>query len=174
MDQKTFIEEILNDLTFAAQVSQALKQRPKAFKQLAAYPEITRKLVNDPVFFAVLMCGDSWLVDAPDHQKLLRDQSLRQVAVCGRGWGKSLVFSRKNLWLLFTKPNIESLIISSTQRQSMIMFDKILTFTHSNPLLRRSITRKTRTIIQLTNGSTIIALPCREHLLRGYSAQLVI
>ena len=56
----------------------------------------------------------------------------------------------------------------------MIMFDKILTFTHSNPLLRRSITRKTRTIIQLTNNSTIIALPCSEHLLRGYTAHLAI
>ena len=56
----------------------------------------------------------------------------------------------------------------------MIMFDKILTFTHSNPLLRKSITRKTRTIIQLTNASTIIALPCSEHLLRGYTANLAI
>jgi hypothetical protein len=67
------------------------------------------------VFFAVLMCGDKWLIEAPEHQKLLRDISARQVAVCGRGWGKSLVFSRKNLWLLYTKPKVESLIVSSTQ-----------------------------------------------------------
>ena len=123
MEENTFVEKVTNDLKFAAQVYSDLSHTPKAFKQLIAYPEITRRLVNDPVFFAVLMCGDVWLVNAPDHQKLLRDLSPRQVAVCGRGWGKSLVFSRKNLWLLFTKPNIESLIISSTQRQSMIMFD---------------------------------------------------
>jgi phage terminase large subunit-like protein len=54
------------------------------------------------------------------------------------------------------------------------MFDKILQLTHSNPLLRKSITRKTRTIIQLTNNSTIIALPCSEHQLRGYTANLAI
>jgi phage terminase large subunit-like protein len=59
-------------------------------------------------------------------------------------------------------------------RQSMIMFDKILTLTHQNQIIRRSITRKTRTIIQLTNASTIVALPCSEHLLRGYTTNLAI
>ncbi|MDD4326556.1 MAG: hypothetical protein PHC63_09055, partial [Candidatus Bathyarchaeota archaeon] len=135
MEEDAFVEKVLTDLKFAGHLFFDFKKRPKAFKQLIAYPEVTRKLVDDPVFFAVLMCGDSWLVDAPDHQKLLRDQSSRQVAVCGRGWGKSLVFSRKNLWLLFTKPNIESLIISSTQRQSMIMFDYCHSTIMANPLL---------------------------------------
>src|SRR3989304_3655920 len=135
MAENTFVEKVLNDLNFTAQVCGDLRQRPKAFKQLIAYPEITRKLVNDPVFFAILMCGDSWLINAPEHQKLLLDMSQRQVAVCGRGWGKSLVFSRKNLWLLFTKPNLESLIISSTQRQSMIMFDYCYSTVTANPLL---------------------------------------
>jgi hypothetical protein len=68
MEQTAFVEKVLSDLKFAAQVSSGLKQSPKAFKQLVAYPEVARKLVQDPVFFAVLMCGDSWLADAPDHQ----------------------------------------------------------------------------------------------------------
>ena len=118
------------------------------------------------------MCGDGWLVDAPDHQKLLRDLSQRQVAVCGRGWGKSLVFSRKNLWLLFTKPNVESLIISSTQRQSMIMFDYCISTINANPLLWEMVQRpgSTRTVIKLKpplNGK-LIALPCSPNKLRGY------
>jgi phage FluMu gp28-like protein len=129
-------------------------------------------MVQDPVFFAVLMCGDGWLVNAPDHQKLLRDQSLRQVAVCGRGWGKSLVFSRKNLWLLYTTRNIESLIISSTQRQSMIMFDYCYSTIMANPLLREKIQRPgtTRTIIRLKppRDSKLVALPCSPNKLRGY------
>ena len=172
MEENTFVEKVTNDLKFAAQVYSDLSHTPKAFKQLIAYPEITRRLVNDPVFFAVLMCGDVWLVNAPDHQKLLRDLSPRQVAVCGRGWGKSLVFSRKNLWLLFTKPNIESLIISSTQRQSMIMFDYCISTINANPLLREMLQRpgSTRTIIKLKpplNGK-LIALPCSPNKLRGY------
>jgi hypothetical protein len=172
MEEDAFVQKVLNDLTFAAQVYSDLRQRPKAFKQLVAYPEVTRKLVNDPVFFAVLMCGDSWLFDAPDHQKLLRDLSPRQVAVCGRGWGKSLVFSRKNLWLLFTKPKVESLIISSTQRQSMIMFDYCYSTITANPLLREMLQRpgSTRTVIKLkpSLGGKLIALPCSPDKLRGY------
>jgi len=172
MEEDAFVEKVLNDYKFAAQACSGLKQRPKAFKQLIAYPEVTRKLISDPVFFATLMCGDAWLVEAPDHQKLLRDQSSRQVAVCGRGWGKSLVFSRKNLWLLYTKPNIECLIISSTQRQSMIMFDYCYYTIIANPLMREMIQRpgSTRTTIRLkpSLGGKLTALPCSPDKLRGY------
>lgn len=172
MEEKAFVEKVLTNLDFAAQVSTPLRQRPKALKQLIAYPDITRKIVEDPVFFVVLMCGDSWLVEAPDHQKLLRDQHPKQVAVCGRGWGKSLVFSRKNLWLLCTKPNIESLIISSTIRQSMIMFDYCYSTLRANPLMREMLQSPgtTRTIIKLKpplNGK-LVALPCSPDKLRGY------
>ncbi len=172
MEEDAFVQQIVNDLKFASSVSETLKQKTKAFKQLISYPEVTQKIVQDPVFFSVLMCGDSWLVDAPDHQKLLRDQSPRQVAVCGRGWGKSLVFSRKNLWLLFTKPNVESLIISSTQRQSMIMFDYCYSTINANPLMREMLQRPgtTRTVIKLKSplSSKLIALPCSPDKLRGY------
>ncbi len=172
MEESAFIEKVVSDLKFAAQASNDLRHNAKAFKQLLAHPQITRKLTADPVFFAVLMCGDSWLIDAPDHQKLLRDQNPRQVAVCGRGWGKSLVFSRKNLWLLFTKPKIESLIISSTQRQSMIMFDYCISTINANPVLWEMVQRpgSTRTVIKLKpplNGK-LIALPCSPNKLRGY------
>ncbi len=172
MEEKAFVDKVVNDLQFAASVSEGLLQKPTASRQLLAYPELTRKLVEDPVFFAVLMCGDKWLVNAQDHQKLLRDMSPRQVAVCGRGWGKSLVFSRKNLWLLFTKPKIESLIISSTQRQSMIMFDYCYFTILQNPLMRKTLARSgtTRTAIRLKPplGGKIVALPCSPDKLRGY------
>jgi hypothetical protein len=172
MEEDAFVQKTLNNLEFAASEYKGLKQRPKAFKQLIAHVEVTRKLVQDPVFFAVLMCGDGWLINAPNHQKLLRDQSPRQVAVCGRGWGKSLVFSRKNLWLLFTKPNVESLIISSTQRQSMIMFDYCISTIKANPLLREMLQHPgtTRTVIKLKPplDGKLVALPCSPDKLRGY------
>jgi hypothetical protein len=172
MEESAYVEKVTNDLEFAAQAFNGLKQRPKAFKKLCSYPQVTRKLVQDPVFFAALMCGDKWLINAPNHQKLLRDQSPRQVAVCGRGWGKSLVFSRKNLWLLYTKANVESLIISSTQRQSMIMFDYCYSTITANPLMRDMLQRPgtTRTIIKLKPplNSKLVALPCSPDKLRGY------
>lgn len=172
MEEEAFVEKIANDLEFAAWFSEKLRQKPTALRQLLAHQKLFRKLVEDPVLFAVLMCGDKWLVNAPDHQKLLRDMSQRQVAVCGRGWGKSLVFSRKNLWLLFTKPKIESLIISSTQRQSMIMFDYCYFTILQNPLMREMLARPgtTRTVIRLKPplGGKIVALPCSPDKLRGY------
>ncbi|MGD0449984.1 MAG: terminase family protein [Candidatus Bathyarchaeia archaeon] len=177
MDEKTFIEKVTNDLEFAGSVCEGLLQKPKALRQLVSHKEVIDKLVQDPVFFAVLMCGDKWLVHAPEHQKLLRDTNSKQVAVCGRGWGKSLVFSRKNLWLLFTKPKIESLIISSTQRQSMIMFDYCFSTTMANPLLKELIQKHgtSRTIITVKPplGGRLIALPCSKDRLRGYHPNFI-
>jgi hypothetical protein len=177
LEEKAFIDRITSDIEYAASECEGLLQRPKALRQLIAHPEVTRKLVEDPVFFAVLMCGDKWLPKAPEHQKLLRDSSPRQIAVCGRGWGKSLVFSRKNLWLLYTKSKIESLIISSTQRQSMIMFDYCYFTIMANPLMREMVLKPgtTRTAIRLKPplGGKIVALPCSKDRLRGYHPDYV-
>jgi len=171
-DEKEFASKVLADLDFAASVSEGLMQRSTALRQLLAHREVTRKIIDDPVFFAVLMCGDKWLVEASAHQKLLRDLSSRQVAVCGRGWGKSLVFSRKGIWLLFTRPKVEILIISSTQRQSMIMFDYCYYTIMGNLLMRQMIQRPgtTRTVIRLKSplGGKIVALPCSKDKLRGF------
>ena len=139
LEKEEFVNRLLGDLQYAASVSEQLITRPKALREVVRNERVRLRLIEDPVFFAVLMCNDGWLVNAPDHQKLLRDTHPRQVAVCGRGWGKSLVFSRKNLWLIYTKPKIESLIISSTQRQSMIMFDYCYHTIQTNTLMREMI-----------------------------------
>ena len=172
MEKEEFLNRLLNDTHFTASISEQLITRPKALKEIIRDEKIRQKLIEDPVFFAILMCNDKWLADAPEHQKLLRDTHPRQVAVCGRGWGKSLVFSRKNLWLIYTKPKIESLIISSTQRQSMIMFDYCYHTIQTNPLMRQMIKHPgtTRTTIRLKPplGSRLVALPCSPDKLRGY------
>ena len=177
MEEKTFVSQVTSDPAFAASVCDRLLQKPTVLRQLVAHKEVASRLASDPVFFAILLCGDKWLVNAPEHQKLLRDTSPRQVAVCGRGWGKSLVFSRKNLWLLFTKPKVESLIISSTQRQSMIMFDYCYSTIMGNPLLNELVLKRgtSRTAIKLKPplGGRIIALPCSRDRLRGYHPDYV-
>jgi phage FluMu gp28-like protein len=107
------------------------------------------------------------------QQQMLNDKSKRIIACMGRQTGKTTTIATKAIHYAYTHPNTTTLIISPSLRQSMIMFDKIQTYT-TNPILKKSITRKTRTIIQLTNKSQIIALPCSEHLLRGYTANLII
>lgn len=172
MEKEKFLERILTDLNYVASVAELLIARPRALREVLRDKRVAQKVVEDPVFFAVLMCNDKWLVDAPDHQRLLRDMHPRQVAVCGRGWGKSLVFSRKNLWLIYTKRKIESLIISSTQRQSMIMFDYCYHTIQLNPLMRQMIKHPgtTRTTIRLkpSLGGKLVALPCSPDKLRGF------
>ena len=172
MEKTEFIQRLVADLAYAASVAEKLIARPKALREVIQNEQIRKRLVEDPVFFAVLMCNDKWLVDAPHHQKLLRDMHPRQVAVCGRGWGKSLVFSRKNLWLIYTKPKIECLIISSTQRQSMIMFEYCYYTIRANPLMHEMIQKPgtTRTVIRLKSPlqTKLIALPCSPDRLRGF------
>jgi len=172
LEKEEFINRLLTDLSFTTSISEQLITRPKALKETIRDERIKQKLTEDPVFFAILMCNDKWLTDAPEHQKLLRDTHPRQVAVCGRGWGKSLVFSRKNLWLIYTKPKIESLIISSTQRQSMIMFDYCYHTIQTNTLMKEMIKHPgtTRTTIRLKPplSGRLTALPCSPDKLRGF------
>ena len=108
------------------------------------------------------------------QEKLLNDPAERIIACMGRQTGKTTTIATKAIHYTYAHKNTTTLIISPSLRQSMIMFDKILSLTTQNPLLQKSITRKTRTIIQLTNKSQIIALPCSEHMLRGYTAHQII
>jgi phage terminase large subunit-like protein len=134
-------------------------------------PETLKQLKQNSTLFAQLILN---FKPFSYQEKLLNDKSKRIIACMGRQTGKTTTIATKAIHYAYTQPKTTTLIISPSLRQSMIMFDKILTFIHSNPLLRKSITRKTRTIIQLSTGSQIIALPCSEHLLRGYTAHLAI
>jgi len=54
------------------------------------------------------------------------------------------------------------------------MFDRIVTFVYYSARFRNKVARITRTLVSFENGSRIIALPCSEHRLRGYTANMVI
>jgi hypothetical protein len=133
--------------------------------------EQLKQLKENPTLFAEHLLN---FKPYPYQQRLLNDPSKRIVACMARQTGKTTTIAAKAIHFAYTHPNTTTLIISPSLRQSMIMFDKIQTLTTQNQLLTKSITRKTHTIIQLTNNSQIIALPCSENLLRGYTAQLAI
>lgn len=130
-----------------------------------------RKLKASPAFFAQRALN---FTPFPYQEQLLNDPSSRIVACMGRQTGKTTTIATKAIHFAYSHKDATTLIISPSLRQSMIMFDKILTLLYSNTSLRASIVRKTRTIIQLSTGSKIIALPCSEHMLRGYTANLAI
>jgi len=129
------------------------------------------ELIEDPILFAELLLD----FNPFNYQRnLLIDKSKRIVACMGRQSGKTTTIATKAIHYAYTHPEATILIVSPSLRQSMIMFDRIISLTYRNQILTKSITRKTRTIIQLTNKSQLIALPCSENLLRGYTANLVI
>lgn len=110
----------------------------------------------------------------PYQAGLLNDKSDRVVACMGRQSGKTSTIAAKAIHFAYCNPNTTTLIVSPSLRQSVIMFDRILAFLYQSNILPRSIVRKTRTIVQLSNGSQIIALPGSQYFLRGYTAHMII
>ncbi len=150
----------------------------RALKKLPEIEKIVRQLqceedleIKGPVDFAEKILG---MKPFPYQAKLLEDTSKRIVACMGRQVGKTTTIAMKAIHFADTNSNVTVLIAAPSLRQSMIMFDRIATFVYSSARLRSRVVRTTRTLIQFENGSRIIALPCSEHLLRGYTANLFI
>jgi len=130
-----------------------------------------KKLKQDAVLFAEIFLG---FQPFKYQAKLLKDKSKRIVACMGRQSGKTTTIAAKAIHFAFTHPNTTTLIVSPSLRQSMIMFDRILSFLFQSKILPNSIVRQTRTIVQFSNGSQIIALPGSQYFLRGYTAHMII
>ena len=143
------------------------------------HDEALRRLKYDPVAFAKLIGFKPF-----DYQaELLRDTSKRIVACWGRQTGKSTTTALKALHFAFSNSNKTILIVSPSERQSQLMFAKIRRFLHAEVKLSNgrkirpletSIVRETQGLIELTNGSVIIPLPCSPDKIRGFTADLVI
>lgn len=133
--------------------------------------EALKRLSDEPTLFAELLLN---FKPFAYQAQLLNDASDRIIACMGRQTGKTTTIATKAIHYAYTHPATTTLIVSPSLRQSMIMFDKILTCILASPVLKKSVTRKTHTLIKLTTGSQIIALPCSEHMLRGYTANLAI
>ncbi len=110
------------------------------------------------------------------QEKLLTDKSKRICACMGRQTGKSTTISAKAIHFAITNYGTTTLIVSATLRQSMLMFDKILSFIETNLLLKSYIAYRSRTRIKFMNESWVIALPCgiTGATLRGHTAHLAI
>ena len=128
-------------------------------------------LLDSPIVFAEKVLA---VKPFPYQARLLNDKSRRIVACMGRQTGKTTTIAMKALYFVETNSDVTVLITSPSLRQSMIMFDRIASFVYSTAYLRNKVVRATRTVIQFENGSRIIALPCSENLLRGYTAHLIV
>jgi phage FluMu gp28-like protein len=140
-------------------------------------PDDTReklnKLCKSPAYFAGAILN-LWLFS---YQAELLECARRRVVACwARQTGKTTAIVVRVIHFAFTNAGATTLIVSRGLRQSMIMFGVIERFIVGHPVLRGSVVRSTRTLIQLSNGSQIIALPCGPDGagLRGFTAHLVV
>ena len=145
-----------------------LEETEQAIRQIFTEEEVE---IAGPVDFAKKILG----VEPFSYQaKLLEDKSKRIVACMGRQTGKTTSIAMKAIHFADMNSAVTVLITAPSLRQSMIMFDRIVTFVYSSARLRNKVVRITRTLVSFENGSRIIALPCSEHRLRGYTANMVI
>jgi len=135
--------------------------------------QLREQLRSNPVLFAEAILG---LELFPYQSELLSCRSKRIVACWARQTGKTTAIAVKVIHFAFTNPKTTTLIVSRGLRQSMIMFGIIENLIMKHPILRKSVTKSTRTQIQLTNESQITALPCGPDgaSLRGFTADLVV
>lgn len=132
-----------------------------------------RILASSPTKFCISVLN---FEPFPYQAKMLEDPSKNVIICAARRVGKTYTMAAKAIWFAYCHPETTTLIVASTQRQSIIMFDKLLTFIHRSELLKESVVRQTRTLINLSNGSRIIALPCGRtgNTIRGENADLII
>src|SRR3990170_8299181 len=96
------------------------------------------KLIKeDPVVFAKYVLGFHPL---PYQEDILRNDSERLIAICGRQIGKSTTAAVKLIHFAATHPKTTSIIVSATLRQSMETFSKVRVLIESS-IVGRSITR---------------------------------
>ena len=135
--------------------------------------EVIRKLRDDPAIFSEYVLD---FKPFPYQIKFLKDKSKRIVVCAGRQVGKSAMTSARQIWYAIAHEKTTTLIVSATLRQSMLMFDKILSLAQRSKLVSRAVSYHTRTHLSFTNGSSIVALPCGRSgaTLRGFSADAVV
>ncbi len=127
------------------------------------------RIPDDPVAFARSLGfePDPW------QRELLTSIDERVILNCSRQSGKSTSVAILALHHALTTPGSEVLILSPSLRQSELLFEKISTFYRKLGRPGGSDAHSA-TMLKLTNGSRIVALPGSESTTRGYSASMVL
>jgi hypothetical protein len=123
----------------------------------------------DPELF-MLSTG---LKPEPWQRELLRSTAIRLALLCPRQSGKSTATARVALHHAIYHCDAVVLVLSPSQRQSDLLFEKIIEGFEAmpeKPAGARAIAGR----LELPNGSRIISLPGNEKTIRGLSADLIV
>lgn len=123
-----------------------------------------KKEANDPVLLAhrAGIVPDAW------QAEVLRSQASQQILLCSRQAGKSTVTSILALHTAIHQPESLILLLSPTERQSIELLMKVKE-THRGLADAPALLSDAATMMNLANGTRILALPGKEGNLRGFS-----
>ena len=151
----------------SAEIERLRKQLEKLKFEDVAPPPV------DPVEFCTEVLD---FIPTPYQKRFLEDESKRVLLCWSRQSGKSHSIAARSISFSLTHPRTLTLIVAPCLRQSMIISDRIQDLLARLTRRQRKawIEKQQRTQVLFRNGSRIIALPCSENLLRGYTANVVI
>ena len=118
------------------------------------------------VIFAKELLG----TDLQDYQVEMIRNIINRKRVCivaGRGTGKSFTVAIACLYIAITRSNQKTLIISPAQRQSDLLYSKILEFIGGNNELFNSVEKSNQEHCRFTNNSVLFPLPSTTFI-RGF------
>jgi hypothetical protein len=132
--------------------------------------ESLRRARDDVTVFARVLCGEElW-----PHQEALARSTARIRAVCsGRRAGKTRTLAVEALHVAFRKPDARVLVVSAGEDSAKDLLAECSTLAAS-PLLAGSVLDDTATVLTLSNGSTIRAVPASEKRVRGKGSDLLV
>jgi hypothetical protein len=92
----------------------------------------------------------------------------RCVFILGRQAGKDWALAAFAIWRCITTPNERLLIISPAQRQSDLLYNRILSWVGGSNELFDSVEKSTAEFLRFSNGSEIWSLPSTSYI-RGFT-----
>jgi hypothetical protein len=101
------------------------------------------------------------------QETVLDDPAQRQILNCARQVGKSTIVGGMAAWQGVCVPNSLVLMVAPSERQSQELLRKTRSFIDWNMVSEIANAAK---LIELDNGSRIVALPGTERTIRGFSA----
>jgi hypothetical protein len=119
----------------------------------------------------------AWSGRHPDSMQafLLRSPSMRKMLLCTRQWGKTYVAAGLALNQALLHPGSLILLVSPTQRQSVEVFrDKLMRLYRAAGRPVQARRPDPSMVLELANGSRVIALPGKGEGVVGYSGVAMI
>ena len=116
-------------------------------------------------------CIDVLKVELQSYQLQMAEMMLKSKRTCfvlGRQSGKDFTISCFVLWLCIVHSNERVLLVSASQRQSDLLFSRIMQFIANSNELFDSVSKSNLEVIVFSNGSDVYSLPASGQI-RGYT-----